>query len=231
MRIYFLVEGRRTESKVYRAWLSHLIPELSRMDRYNEATTSGYFLISAEGYPSIIQDHIPNSVEDINRAGDYDYFVVSLDADEATVQDRIDEINESLSANALHLINAELRIIVQNRCIETWLLGNRRIVKKSPEGSTLQNYVEHYNVRLYDPELMQKHSGFNTHAQFHNQYLKEIFRERNIHYSKKSPGEALKKTYLEELRSRVRDEPSHLGSLQAFLDFCSLVKSQIATDL
>lgn len=127
MRVYFLVEGRRTEAKVYRAWLSHLIPELSRLTRFDELMPDSYFLFSAEGYPSIILEHIPNAIEDINRIGGYDYFVVALDADQSTVEDRIDEINESLSNNHIQLIGAELRIIVQNRCIETWLLGNRRI--------------------------------------------------------------------------------------------------------
>ncbi|MCI0490634.1 MAG: hypothetical protein L0229_28920 [Blastocatellia bacterium] len=92
MRIYFLVEGRRTEPEVYTAWLSHLVPELTRMKRYDEASANSYFLISAEGYPSIIWEHMPNAIEDVNRTGGYDYFVVSLDADEATVEDRIDEI-------------------------------------------------------------------------------------------------------------------------------------------
>lgn len=229
MRIYFLVEGRRTEAKIYRAWLSHLIPELSRITRYDEVIPNSYFLFSAEGYPSIILEHIPNSIEDINRIGGYDYFVVALDGDQGTVQDRIDELNESLSDNRIHLIGTELRIIVQNRCIETWLLGNRRMVRRNPTSLVLQEYLEHYNVRLGDPELMPEHADFNTHAQFHNQYLKEVFRERNIHYSKNRPGHALDKPYLEELISRVHDEASHLGSLQVFLDFCSLVRSQIAS--
>jgi hypothetical protein len=231
MRIYFLVEGRRTEAKLYRAWLSHLIPELPRITRYDEAKPNSYFLFSAEGYPSIILEHIPNSIEDINRIGGYDYFVVALDADQGTVQDRIDEINDSLLDNRTHLIGTELRIIVQNRCIETWLLGNSRIVRRNPTSVVLQEYLEHYDVRLDDPELMPEHPDFNTHAQFHDQYLKEIFRERNIHYSKKRPGHALDKPYLEELISRVHNEPTHLGSFQVFLDFCSHVRSQMASSV
>ncbi len=141
MRVYFLVEGRRTEAKLYPAWLSHLIPELNRITRYDEEIPNSYFLFSAEGYPSIILEHIPRSIEDINRIGGYDYFVVALDADQSTVPDRIDEINESLSDNHIHLIGTELRIVVQNRCIETWLLGNRRIVRRNitMSGLRIQN--------------------------------------------------------------------------------------------
>jgi hypothetical protein len=225
-----LSRGGGPEAKIYRAWLSHLIPELRRMARYDELIPDSYFLFSAEGYPSIILEHIPNSIEDINRIGGYDYFIVALDADQSTVQDRIDEINESLSDKQIHLIGTELRIVVQNRYIETWLLGNRRIVRRNPTSLALQEYLGHYDVRLENPELMPEHADFNTHAQFHARYLKEVFRERNIHYSKKQPGHALDRRYLEELISRVNDEPSHLGSLKVFLDFCSLVRSQIASD-
>ena len=60
MKAYFVVEGRRTEKKVYTAWLSHLVPELTRLNFCDEATANGYFLISAEGYPRIISKMIPS---------------------------------------------------------------------------------------------------------------------------------------------------------------------------
>ncbi len=33
MNIYFLVEGKRTERKVYPAWLSYILPELKQVQR------------------------------------------------------------------------------------------------------------------------------------------------------------------------------------------------------
>ncbi|MEW6210947.1 MAG: hypothetical protein AB1631_21465 [Acidobacteriota bacterium] len=231
MRVYLLVEGRRTESKVYAAWMTYLVPELSRVSRYDNLQPNSYFLISAEGYPSIIRDHIPNSISDVNGIGGYNYLAVCLDADEGTVQERIDEINDFLSSGGMRLTDAQLKIIVQNRCIETWFLGNRRIVKKNPQSQKLLEYLRHYDVKENDPELMEKHSDFDTHARFHYQYLKEIFRERNIHYSKRRPGHVLDEPFLDQLLLRVKDEPDHLPSFQGFVNFCSLLKLEIANGL
>lgn len=231
MRIYFLVEGRRTESKVYEAWLSYLIPELSKLRRYNELRANSYFLLNAQGYPSIIYDLIPSSIEDINRVGGYNYFVVCLDADEGSVRDRVDEINDFLSRERIYLALANMIVIVQNRCIETWFLGNRRIIRRNPSGPRLQEYLRHYDVRLHDPELMPKASDFNTHSEFHFQYLKEVFRERNIHYSKRRPGHTLTKPFLNQLIIRVEGHSDHLMSFQLFLNFCAQVKAEIASGI
>lgn len=62
MNLYFLVEGRRTEAKVYPKWLSHLLPHFSRVERFNEVDDKNYFLISGEGNPSILDVHLPNAI-------------------------------------------------------------------------------------------------------------------------------------------------------------------------
>lgn len=227
MKIYFLVEGKRTEVKVYKSWLSHLIPELKKIQFLDESESNSYFLISANGYPSIIYDLIPPSVEDINNAGDYDYLVVSLDADEVSVSDRINEINDFLSSNKIYLKKAKLIIIVQYKCIETWFLGNRRVVSNFPASETLRDYMAFYDVRINDPELMGKHSEFATNAQFHFSYLREVFKERNLTYSKANPGYVLERTYLEQLIERTNTNPTHLLSFQVFLSFCQEVEKQI----
>lgn len=36
MNIYFLVEGQNSEADVYPAWISHLIPELRRVDNFKD---------------------------------------------------------------------------------------------------------------------------------------------------------------------------------------------------
>jgi len=38
-----------------------------------------------------------------------------------------------------------------------------------------------------DPEVMEKYQGFNTHAQFHESYLKALFAAKNLSYSPKKP--------------------------------------------
>ncbi len=55
MKVYFLLEGRRTEPKIYSSWLSHLIPQLKRINSHNDKSEeNSYFLFSANGYPLII---------------------------------------------------------------------------------------------------------------------------------------------------------------------------------
>ncbi|MEP0855168.1 hypothetical protein [Trichocoleus sp. DQ-U1] len=199
MNLYFLVEGRRTEKKVYPAWLGHLLPELQRVNAYHQVNEKNYYLISGEGYPSLIYDFIPRAIEEINLSGKYDYFVVCLDAEENTVPDIRKEIDEFIRKESFELGKTKLVIIVQNRCLETWFLGNRKIYSKNPQNQPLLNYSRYYDVSVDDPELMDKYNDFNTHAQFHGAYLKALFEEKNIIYNKRNPGDVLKAYYLAEL--------------------------------
>ncbi|MFN5892544.1 MAG: hypothetical protein ACK45Z_07910, partial [Dolichospermum sp.] len=92
MNIYFLVEGRRTEKKIYPAWLQYLIPQLQKVEYYDQVQENNYYLISGKGYPSILGDHLENALEKIQEKNNYDYLVLCVDADEELVEDRIDYI-------------------------------------------------------------------------------------------------------------------------------------------
>lgn len=72
-------------------------------------------------------------------------------------------------------------------------------------------------------------SLFNTHAQFHEEYLKELFRAKNINYSKNNPGDVIKFYYLEQLLYRIHDNQYHLLTFQDFVKFCHLIKSKLIT--
>jgi hypothetical protein len=226
MNLYFLVEGMQSETKVYPAWLSHLLPELTRVQSYDEVNEKNYYLISGEGYPSLY-DFIPPSIEEINLSGKYNYFVVCLDAEENTVAQRHAEIYDFLNQEKLELKNAEIVLIVQNRCLETWLLGNRKIYSKQPQYQPLLDYTKYYNVSVDCPEKMGKYLDFNTHAQFHGAYLRALFEAKNITYSKKRPGDVLKPFYLEQLLTRIEFQPEQLTTFRHFIDFCNIVKSKL----
>ncbi len=68
MNIYFLVEGQSSEADVYPAWLSYLIPELTRVTYFNEVDHNNYYLFSSNGIPYIEKD-IVNAAMDINDFG------------------------------------------------------------------------------------------------------------------------------------------------------------------
>lgn len=227
MNLYFLVEGRSSEKKIYPAWLSYLLPKLNQVKNFDEVTENNYYLFSAEGYPDIKNNAFPNAIEDINNNGNYDYFIVCLDADESTVKEREQEILDVLQDKKIKLDRAQLIIIIQNRCFETWFLGNRRIFKRNPQDSLLRDYINYYNVSEDDPELMGCYKTFNTHAQFHEAYLREMFKAKKIAYSKRNPGDVKKQFYLEQLQSRIHDCPEHLKTLRQFLNFCDTIKNKI----
>lgn len=230
MNIYFLVEGRRTEKKVYPKWLGHLIPELDETNDAFSVDDNKFYVFNGNGYPSILDNHLKNAIDDVNNIGNYQYLVMCIDADEVEVNFRIQEVetfikNEQISLNE----DTEFILIIQNRCIETWCLGNRRVYKRNPSEETLREYVEFYNVSTDDPELMGKIEDFETHAQFHASYLKEMLSERNIRYSKKNPNGVTSAAYLNELVERNSDT-NHIITFRSFIDFCNKLKAEIAEE-
>jgi hypothetical protein len=227
MNIYFLVEGKKTEKKVYPAWLKHLLPELEQVKKFDEVDENNFYLFSANGYPSIIYDHLPNAILDIQENGKYNYLVLCLDAEENTVSEIKQEIDNFINNENQELGNIELVIIIQNRCLETWFLGNSKIYTRNPNDNPLLEYTRYYNVSIDCPESMGQYQKFNTHAQFHEAYLKELFRAKNINYSKKNPGDVVKKFYLDQLLDRIEYENTHLPTFQTFIQFCNMIKSKL----
>ncbi|MCH8535119.1 MAG: hypothetical protein LAT51_08635 [Flavobacteriaceae bacterium] len=226
MNLYIIVEGRRTEKKVYPAWISHLIPSLNPISWAHEVNHNNYYVFNGNGFPALLHNHLKNSIEEVNELDKFNYLVLVLDVDESSISGRIEEVNKFIKTNQLNLnSNTELVIIPQNRCIETWFLGNRKVFKNNPQSSSLTDYIQYYNVKTNDPEAMDIHPKFNTHAQFHAEYCREFLRERNIRYSKNNPKGVVEKDYLENLVTRNRDT-KHLASFKLFTDFCETVNAK-----
>lgn len=227
MNIYFLVEGRRTEKKVYPKWISHLIPELSEIKDPSIANGNNYYLFNGNGFPSILDNHLRNSVEEVNEINKFNYLVMCIDADEVNVSDRRNEVLSFIENNEIKLNKGvEFVLIIQNRCIETWCLANRKIYKRQPNSEDLRTYIDFYNVYNDDPELMGKIDPDETHAQFHASYLAEMLAERNIRYTKNFPRGVVEEDYLNELLKRI-SKSNHIKTFRTFIDFCEKVKGQI----
>lgn len=197
-------------------WLSILRPDMTKVDHATDADKNNYYLISGEGYPSLL-NHLENAIEEVNAIDKYDYLVLCLDAEESTIEKRKKEIQQHLDAKEMKLAKAKLIIIVQNPCFETWFLGNRKIFKRTPQSQLLNEYIAFYDVRQNDPEEMPCHNE-NTRAQFHHSYLCEIFKERGLTYSKQKPGNVGEATFLNELISR-NAETEHISSFKEFIEF------------
>jgi hypothetical protein len=228
MNIYFLVEGRRTEKRLYRSWLSYLIPKLKQVEYHDQVSNNNYFLISGGGYPQTLTNGIENAKQKIEEVGTYNYFVICLDADEVSIEERKQEIADAIRTNNMELGNTKLITIIQNPCIETWLLGNRNIFDSLQSQQTpLSDYTQYYNVCANDPELMGNYDRQYNRSQFHFKYLQAILKSNNISYTKRNPRDTQKRDYLQELINRIQDEPQHLKTFQEFLQFCDQIAKQI----
>lgn len=228
MNIYFLVEGKRTEPKVYSSWLQLLCPNMKAIQNFDDVDTNNFYIFSGEGYPSML-DHIVNSIEDINHIKKYDYFLICLDADDKGVEGTEQEILKFLNELEVKINpNTTIKILVQNICIETWFLGNKKIVTRNTENKELAALLKHFNVADSDPEKMKKTKKYiGSNSQYHAFLLEKLFQEKKIKYTKKDCKDVLNKTYLDELIKRSKDT-QHIQSFQKFIDFCKIVSSSTA---
>lgn len=231
MNIYFLVEGGKTEPLVYPMFCNVFFDgKLSQVSSVVELKENNFFILTAGGYPQVFTSILRSSIEDINNHGNINYLFICLDSEEATIADRKNELNKYLNKykneDNIEIINCEIILIVQHRCIETWFLGNRRIYKDNPQDEVLRQYQAHYDVSRNDPELMPTLAPFDLHATFHLSYLKQLLKERNARYSKRNVAAVNAETYIHELIKRV-EETQHLQSFAFFYRKCKEISSKI----
>lgn len=223
MNLYFLLEGKRTEPKIYPKWLSVLLPSYNKIQSAYDAYNNNYYMFSGMGYPSLLHNHLKNSIEEVNEIGVYNYLIIVLDSEDETIEQRKSEVRDFLQKNKIQS-SCEIKIIVQHRCIETWLLGNKKIFKRNPEDEELLAFKNFYDVSQKDPEKCPKFQGYNTHALFHLDYLKAVLNERKLNYSKNNPRDVTEKHYLKELINRT--DEGHIASFNDLLTFCRQIERQ-----
>lgn len=213
MNLYVVVEGRRTEPKLYGAWLPLLLPGIQQVSRIEDATGNSFFLIAGHGYPSYL-NRIQNAVADMAAPGSpFTHFLVCVDAEESGHDARLAELEDIIkSANCA----VPSTVIVADCCIEAWLLGNRKFVKRNPQDAALRDYLQHYDVIEEDPEGMPPLATHRTRAALCLDYLRAVFRERNQRYSKLNPGPAATEPYFNALCERARPRPEGPGHLRSF---------------
>jgi len=241
MNIYFLVEGL-SESEFYPKFVEHYFGDLlTKVDFPIDAISNNYYLIGDGGYPFIYTGpkytvdssaSLKNAILDINSNPVYDYLIICLDADELTVRERVEEFEKYIqkySTEGVVLNNyCEYKLIVQNRCIETWFLGNKKIYKRNPNTEPLMSYARYFNVSTNDPELMDNYSDEFSPQDFHHQYLRVLIREKmRKPYRKETPLKVVDTIYMNELHKRVLARNNHLKSLYNLIDLFKYVKERI----
>lgn len=217
MNLYFILEGEKTEVLLYPKWINYVLPNYSQVDFENKATENCYYIFSGGGIPSIY-NHTVNAIKNINENPIYDKLIICLDGEEIGVDSRIQEIQNHINDSGEKLTEkCKIHFVIQNICIETWFLGNRKIVKKVPEGLKLREFIKHYDITAEDPETMDKMDLYRNKAHFHYSYFRELLKEHNLIYRKSKPTVVMEKAYFQQLERRI-DETEHLPSFKQLVD-------------
>lgn len=214
MNLYFFVEGKRTEPKVYRTWIRHIFPQLTEVKDISEVQQNNFLIVSGFGYPQCL-NRIDEILEDINQHGAIDHFFVCIDAEEDPVATKQAEIEQRIVGKAAE---TECYAVIHNCCFETWFLGNKRMLKRNPQSLRLREWKAFYDVSVDCPESMEAFTGYRMRAHFHLDYLKEMLAEHNKTYTKQQPGVVQEKTYLKALVTRHEQS----GHIQSFGQLLSL---------
>lgn len=184
MNLYFLVEGDRTETKLYRHWIRHALPHLSEVDLAADLTGDRFYIISGGGYPSYV-DRIRDSLLDLKDHSSVDHFFICIDSEELSYAEKLAEIVDELAraerGTRVRDCNPHFRshVIVQHCCAETWFLGHRTMMTRNPTSPDLLRFQRFFDVRTADPEGMGRLPGYVTRASFHLAYLKAMLVEKN----------------------------------------------------
>lgn len=222
MNLYFILEGEKTEVLLYPKWIGYLRPDLKQVDFEKDVVENNFYIFSGGGIPSIYK-HTVNAIRNINDNPVFDKLIVCLDGEEIGVDARIAEIEEYIEKSGVKLNDkCEIEFIIQNVCIESWFLGNRKIVKRIPENLRLRELIQYYNVVENDPELMDRMDGFRNKAHFHFSYFREILKEHRLTYSKARPKVVLEETFLNELISRT-EETVHIPTLKSLFELLAKI--------
>ena len=216
MNIFVVVEGEVGEKYVYEKWIPLVNPELSLVKNIFEIGDNNFAIICGGGFPNYFEV-IENAIQDVNAVDNIDRLVVSVDSEEMTYADKLNEIEDFLSDK---VCSAQLKIIIQHFCLETWALGNKRVGPRHPKNSTLRNYKMFFNVLDKDPELLPAYPPKNwNRAQFALRYLRSMLNDKNKHltYTKGNPKALLHNSYFLEVKKRY-EEIDHIVSFSTFLE-------------
>lgn len=216
--LYLLVEGGETEPAIYNAWLPHLMAGATRLARPEDARSEyGSYILAGYGYPSLLR-RVEDAIADITTFRGFGRLVIALDSEDRSVEETAREVMEVIDQ---HGCPVPAEVVVAQCCIESWLLGNRKFVKRNPATDALCAFRNEYDVTRLDPELMPnaRASRHNTRAQYHKAYLRAAYAEHGLRFTESKPGPALEPSYLQALMERAAREetPKHLRTFAAML--------------
>lgn len=214
MNVYVVVEGK-SEKSIYKSWIPLVNPNLVSVDLISDVVRDNFYVISGMGYPGYF-DVIDDAISDVNALRVFDRLVISVDSHDMTRDEKYREIHQYVQGKRCL---AEIKIIIQHFCFETWALGNRRVVRRNPTSRRLRQYKAFFNVRAHDPELLPAYPLEDLNrSQFAVRYLRAALNERHksITYSKGTPKFVSYYRYFDQVKLRF-EQTSHISSFELFL--------------
>lgn len=228
MNLYFLLEDSKSFFYVFPKWMKIILPQFSEINALAKfCNNDKCFLIeSGFGYPSIKNYFEQSLCTIVENNIPLDYFIICWDTD-ARANDEVElDLSDFKNIFSKYPSSFELRLLVINRCFETWLLGNRQVYLSSCTKEKMLPFIEFYNVGKYDPEKMYAPVDESI-ANYHYKYLQEMLRNScpKKNYSKGRPLAVSTKEYYEELYSRISDTDD-LNTFRTFIEFLKSIDCQ-----
>ena len=214
MNIYIVTEGI-CEKNIYISWIPLLNHTLSNVEKIQEIKNNNFIIYSGDGYPQYFE-MIDCAIEDVNNLGNVDRLVICIDSEEMSYNEKYDEISEHIRSKKCI---AEIKIVIQFFCFETWALGNRKIVPHKPKTEIVKEYKEYFDVSNNNPELLPGYSPENLNrAQFSEKYLRKLLNDKgHLSYNKSNPHYVKHPNFYKEVKKR-HIETKHIMSFKFFLE-------------
>ncbi len=214
MNFYVVVEGELASKRIYQKWIKYVNPKLKSVDSLDKIKDNNFFIYAGYGNPYYF-NCIEDAIDDVNERSNIDRLVISVDSEDMSFIDKFNEIDFFISKRKCR---AEVCIVIQHFCIETWALGNQKIISRNPQNEKLKEFLKVFDVIYNDPEAMPRYSNLNR-AQFAYQYLRAAVNEkyRNLSYSKTEPKILLNQKYFNNVKLRLTNH-SHINSFKYFIN-------------
>lgn len=169
-----------------------------------------------KGIPSAINAIIANPV--------FDYFVIVVDADANDTINTTHFIQGIIDNVATPQLPAhcQIKIIIQQACIETWFIGHTDHFKtaKICRDKGILATLNDYDVEHNDPELMPS-TTIHSIGVYHSVYLKKMLKgvNRSWNYGKSTAHTLINIPYFQRLEQRLTETPTHLNSFADMVGF------------
>jgi len=227
---YCIAEGRRSELEIYPFWIKQFNPKYIKVIGIKNISQNNHYCIeSGFGHPQI-KDHIIRAKNIILKNNiNIEYFVIIIDSEENSIEKRLEQYQKLVNDN-FDNVSFKIEIIIQPICIESWLLGNKKLfTTRNKHDSKLDMFVDFYNVKVKDPEKIPQLSGdilqyTNIRAQYCFQYLRKLINLRadgRCSYSKNNPSFVVNESYLKNMIHR-NNEDNHLFYFNKMREFFTL---------